>query len=131
MARVDYNKTMFCVAAIWNWLAAGVVLFATPLLHSRYGISVPFDPLGGQFFCMFVALFGYGYWLVARDPTRNEGIVILGVIGKVLVFALLMTYAITGRVQLAVALPTSIDALFAILFVEFLMSGRPVAAKSA
>lgn len=131
MTRANYDKVMFYTAAIWNWLAAAVVLFAAPMLSSRFGISIPFDPLGGQLFCMFVALFGYGYWLVARDPTRNDGIVVLGAVGKVLVFGLFMTYAIGGRIQLAVALPTSIDALFAILFVEFLMSQRALAAKTA
>lgn len=79
---------------------------------------------------MFVALFGYGYWLVARDPARNDGIIILGIIGKVLVFGLFMADAIAGRIQFAVALPTSIDALFAILFVEFLLSRRRMAATT-
>ena len=101
------------------------------MLRARLGIVMPFDPLGGQLFCMFVILFGYGYWLVARNPDTNLGIILLGVIGKILVFGLFMAYAFAGRIQFAVALPTSIDALFAILFIEFLMRHRAPAATRA
>ena len=127
MTRTNYDKAMFYVAALWNWLAAVVVLLITLIFHYGLGISVLLGPLGVQLFCMFVALFGYGYWLLARDTSRNDGIVILGVIGKVLVFGLFMAYAIAGRIQFAVAAPTSIDALFAILFVEFLLNERATA----
>lgn len=129
--RAGYDKTMLYVAAIWNWLAAAAVLFGAPMLRDRLGIVMPFDPLGGQLFCMFVILFGYGYWLVAREPNANQGIILLGVIGKVLVFGLFMAYAFAGRIQFAVALPTSIDALFAILFIEFLIRHRASPAATA
>ena len=129
--RGDYDRTMLYIAAIWNWFAAAVVLVAAPMLRSSFGIVMPFDALGGQLFCMFVAIFGYGYWLVAREPDANHGIILLGVIGKFLVFGLFMAYAIGRRIQFAVALPTAIDALFAILFIEFLMRHRRSAADFA
>jgi len=112
---------MFYVASAFNWMMAAAVLSGA---IAAVGISVPLDALGKELLCLFIAVFGYGYYLVGRDVTRNEGIVVLGIVGKVLFFGLLAGNAIAGRVPFRVLLPASGDLVFVILFFEFLLNGR-------
>jgi hypothetical protein len=114
---------MFYLAAIWNWIAASTFLFGASLM-SAMGISSPIDGLGKQLFCMMVAVFGLGYYLVARDLSLNRGIVILGIVGKLGVVALIIGNVVAGRVQFAFAVPILVDALFVILFAQFLRNYR-------
>jgi len=116
-----YYKAMFYVAAAFNWIMAAAVLSGA---IAMVGMSVPLDPLGKEVLCLFIAVFGYGYYLVGRDVTRNEGIVVLGIVGKILFFGLLAGNTIAGRVQYAVLLPASGDLIFVFLFFEFLLNGR-------
>jgi hypothetical protein len=122
MTRPRYYKAMFYAAAIFNWIAAAGAAFHA---SGALGISLQLDPLGRQLFALFVALFGYGYFIVGRDITRNEGIVWLGIIGKPLAFAVLLVHAIAGEVPFAVVIAGTGDLIFTILFIEFLRNGRP------
>jgi hypothetical protein len=130
MTRSSYYQRMFYAAAIFNWIAAATVIFGASTLQSL-GITTPFDPIGGQAFGIFAAVFGLGYYLVGRDITRNEGIVTLGIVGKALIFALFWAHAIAGQVQYSIAMMTISDAIFGILFVEFMLHGRNAAALSS
>ena len=121
MTRPAYYKWMFYVAAAFNWIMAAAVLSGANVV---LGIPLPLDVLGKELLCLFIAVFGYGYYLVGRDITRNEGIVVLGIVGKVLFFGLLTANAIAGRVPFRVLLPASGDLLFVVLFFEFLLNGR-------
>lgn len=121
MTRPAYYKAMFYVAAAFNWIMAAAVLSGA---IAMVGIAVPLDALGRELLCLFIAVFGYGYYLVGRDITRNEGIVVLGIVGKVLFFGLLTANAIAGRLQYAVLVPASGDLIFVVLFFEFLLNGR-------
>ena len=121
MTRPTYYKAMFYVAAAFNWIVAAAVLSGA---NVALGIPVPLDALGKELLCLFIAVFGYGYYLIGRDITRNEGIVVLGIVGKVLFFVLLAANAIVGRVQYAVLAPAAGDLLFVLLFFEFLLNGR-------
>jgi len=128
MSRLTYYKWMFYVAAIFNWLAAATVI-AKIVVPGLIPLDTPFNSFGGQTFALFAALFGYGYFLVARDPPRNEGIVELGIIGKLLTFGLFLVHAIAGTIPYALVIPTIGDAIFALLFLEFLLVGRAHLAK--
>jgi hypothetical protein len=121
--RTDY-KRMFYAAAIFNWLAAATVI-AKASCPSLIALDTPFDPFGGQLFGMLAAVFGYGYFLVGRDPARNEGIVWMGIIGKLLIFALFLAHAMAGTFPFVLVIPTIGDVIFAFLFLEFLLVGRP------
>jgi hypothetical protein len=50
--------------------------------------------------------------------------VILGIVGKLGVVALIMGNVFAGRVQFAFAVPILVDALFVILFAQFLRNYR-------
>ena len=123
MTRRTYYKRMFYAAAIFNWLAAATVI--AKACFPSIAMDTPFDQFGGQAFGLFAALFGYGYFMVGRDPARNEGIVWMGIIGKLLIFALFLGHAIAGTFPFVLVLPTLGDVIFAFLFLEFLLVGRP------
>ena len=125
MDNETYYRRMFYIAALWNWIATGTFLFGASLMSSM-GISAPIDGVGKQLFCMMVAVFGLGYYLVARDITRNRGIVILGIVGKLGVVVLIMGNVFAGSVQFSFAAPILVDALFVILFVQFLRNYQPM-----
>src|SRR5271169_6723863 len=124
MTRRTYYKRLFYGAAIFNWLAAATVI-AKASFPTLIAMDSPFDPFGGQVFGLMAAVFGYGYFLVARDPSRNEGIVWMGIVGKLLIFALFLTHAIAGTFPFVLVIPTLGDVIFAFLFLEFLLVGRP------
>ena len=123
MTRATYYPRMFYAAAIYNWLAAAASI-AKSLAPAAIPMDTPFDPFCAQVFGLMVAVFGYGYFLVARDVSRNEGIVWMGIIGKLLIFALFLTNAIAGRFPFVLMIPAVGDVIFAILFWQFLSGSR-------
>jgi hypothetical protein len=129
MTRPTYYKRMFYAAAIFNWLAAAATL-AKIALPSLIPIDSPFDPFGGQVFALMVAVYGYAYFLVGRDPTRNDGIVRMGIVGKLFIFVLFLAHAIGGTFPFALMIPAFGDVIFAFLFLEFLLAGRPGVAEA-
>jgi hypothetical protein len=129
MTRGTYYRRMFYAAGIYNWLAAATTIAKT-LIPSRVPIDSPFDPFGGQVFALMVAVFGYGYFLVGRDPARNDAMVQIGIIGKLLIFVLFLAYAIAGTFPLVLMIPACGDVIFAFLFLEFLLARRPHSAEA-
>jgi hypothetical protein len=123
VTRRTYYIRLFYAAAIFNWLAAATVI-AKAVSPSLIAIDSPFDPFSAQVFALFVAVFGYGYFLVSRDPGRNEGIVWMGIVGKLLTFLLFLGNAVAGNFPPVLLIPAAGDVLFAFLFLEFLLVGR-------
>jgi len=124
MTRRTYYKRMFYAAAIFNWLAAATVI-SKATFPSVIAMDSPFDAFGGEVFGLLAMVFGYGYFLVGRDPACNEGIVRMGIIGKLLIFILFLAHAMAGTFPFVLVIPTIGDVVFAFLFLEFLLVGRP------
>ncbi len=119
------QRGMFYSAAIFNWCAC--LLFFAPLgiasvlnlSHSVSSSSGPFE----QIALMAIALFGLGYWMVARDPDANRGIVLLGLIGKLAVVAIIFGhYFMVGDVNFNLAGLSIGDLLYSWFFLQFLRS---------
>ena len=100
------QRIMFYSAAIFNWCAC--LIFFAPLgiaasLDLSHSVAIndgPFD----QVALMAIALFGLGYWMVARNPDANRGIVLLGLIGKLAVVAIFFGhYFLVGDVNFNLA----------------------------
>src|SRR5271166_379702 len=123
MTRRTYYRRMFYAAAIYNCLATAATIAKT-VSPSHIPIGSPFDQFGGQVFASIVAVFGYGYFIVARDPARNEGLIQIGIVGKLLIFLLFLAYAIAGTFLFILMIPAVGDVIFAFLFLEFLLVGR-------
>lgn len=127
----DYYRKLFLVSAIWNFFMVFIFLFGESTMRSMTGVGTPFDPLGKQLIGGLILVFGIGYYIVSRDISRNEGIVLLGIIGKVMVVVLFTVHAALGNISFLLAAPTIVDLLFAVLFAEFLLRGRPALLTAA
>jgi small multidrug resistance pump len=78
-----YRVFFFC-AAIYNtfW---GIVIIFYPGLPFQYCEIAPLNyPFLMSGIGMFVGVYGYGYWVVAREPRKYPQLVIIGLMGKVL-----------------------------------------------
>ena len=92
----DTQRRMFQSAAFFNWLACLMLLPATGI--AAYLGFTPLMDNGpfGHMALMAIALFGYGYWMVSRDPVAHRGIIILGIIGKLGVVAVMFGHYFFG-----------------------------------
>jgi len=123
LEKTVYYKYMFIIGAIWN------LAVAIPLLIMSYIITTGLSTLGLIYYQAFlnsVILFGFGYYIVGRDINKNHGIVLLGIIGKILVFIFFLTYFILGIMTIFEVLAGTIDLIFACLFIEFLIKFEKV-----
>jgi hypothetical protein len=114
------SGALFYSAAIFNWIAAAV-LFAPFGVAQRLALApLPGDGLYEHIAVGAIAIFGLGYWWVARSPAANQGIVRLGIAGKLLVVAIVYVDAIFGAANLRMAALVSVDLLYAALFAQHL-----------
>ena len=74
---------MFVIGAIFA-LAVGIPIFILFLFYNP-GLT-PAGQLYNLFFRIATVLNGIGYYIVGRDINKNHGIVLLGIIGKIIIF---------------------------------------------
>jgi len=82
--EVRFYRRWFYAAAIYNaaWGTA-VVLFPETLLRIAHIKDAGAAPLA-QVIGMMVGVYAYGYYLLARDPTRYYGLIWIALAGKTL-----------------------------------------------
>lgn len=119
---------LFAVGAAWNFVIAISILVA-PLISLRllYGREPGADDsllaMLNRDFAFCVLLLGVGYGIVAFDPSRNHGLIWIGILGKLGVVAMFGQRWLTG-VATAWVLPAAAgDLVFAALFAWFLWRG--------
>lgn len=86
--------------ACYNVLA-GLGMIA--LYHEGFkmlGLAKPDMNLPIQLVGMMVALFGVGYWIVAKNPVENRNVLLLGFWSKLLGSVLAVPYVISGQLPL-------------------------------
>ncbi|MFZ5564061.1 MAG: hypothetical protein ACOZBW_08400 [Thermodesulfobacteriota bacterium] len=119
-------KKFFAIAGLWNFSFA-LPAFLMPALNFRlvYGFST------GDFYHLwlntvfFVAvfIFGIAYLMIAYNPPKNTGLIILGIIGKTSVGAgFYYLYAI-DRVTILPVLGGTGDLIFTLYFICYLVLG--------
>jgi len=112
----------FLAAAGFNFLMGGPIFFAP---HWSYRLAYIGEPAESTLrfwgdFGFAVLLIGVGYWIVARDVTRNRGIVWLGILAKAFDVVALSWRWSRGEAHPIVLLPAAVDGAFAVLFILFL-----------
>ncbi|GEM_PF-397457 len=121
-STVNLFRILFVVAALWNLLGAAFGYFNTAFTFQNFFGRELTDPLvfeiyQGAWGTTFVYFFGY--LIVAHNPFRHPGIVIVGGIGK-LGYAVkllqLFNAGLAGPVVLVVILG---DAFFVLTFVYY------------
>jgi hypothetical protein len=125
-ARTSYYRWLFLAAALWNALSAGAVLFILTNAKFRQELEFPgrADTISLQLLASCLFVFGLGYYWVSRELSRNRDLVKLGVIGKPLVFIVFFGHALTHEIPVRLVLPSIVDLLLGVLFLEFLLRTR-------
>lgn len=88
------RKTIYFLGALWNlgFALSGLALpgITMWLLFSSTEAITGVPPRTiFAFFWIAVGVFGIGYYLVSRDPDRNEAVIWTGCLAKVLIFLIL------------------------------------------
>ena len=122
MHRVEYYRYMFLASAFWNWAVAAILWFTYEPFFAYLGqdplrYAVPFQIAMGLIF-----VYGIGYYYLYKDQVANRPIAKLGVYGKMAVFILLSNAWAAGEIVFVLVIPGIVDLLFAVLFLEFLLS---------
>lgn len=69
----------------------------------------------------FIVGFGIGYFIVSRDVSKNHGIVVVGAFAKIVFFTDCVVTVALAQASAALIAFGSVDLLFAVLFIEFLL----------
>ena len=119
-------KKFFVIAGLWNFSFA-IPAFLMPAFNFRlvYGIHTnDFYHLWlNTAFFMVVFIFGVAYLMIAYDPPRNSGLIIMGIIGKTVVgISFYYLYAVDRVTALPVMGGTG-DLIFTFYFIFYLFMG--------
>jgi hypothetical protein len=115
-------RWLFGSAAIYNVSGGGALLFLRPSLQPLLGL----DPVAGTniptlyIACGFIILFGYAYFLLARDPVRYRPYIPLAVIGKAMVIVSLLVPWLAGQISWPLLAIGGGDPVYLVLFLLFL-----------
>ena len=115
-------RTMFVVGALWNLLGAIFGYFNTALTFQNFFGRELTDPL---IYAIYQGTWGttlvyfIGYLIVAYNPARHAGIVIVGGIGKVGFALKLLSLYLSGLAGPVVLIVIIGDFIFSLLFIYY------------
>jgi hypothetical protein len=131
--EIKMFRVLFIVAAIWNMIGAGFGYFNTAYTFTHFFGRELTDPL---IFAIYQGAWGttlvyfFGYLIVAKNPVKHSGIVIVGGIGKVgFAIKLLQLYlaGLAGPVVFVVIVGDFIfTALFLLYFYRLYRTGQSI-----
>ncbi len=127
-SRAKGFQLLFYVASAWNVAGAIMGLFFLDSLSRLAwpGTALLDDPISIQFAMMvfgLIGVLGVGYALVAFDPSRNRGLVLIAAVGKPIVLAFGLYYS-WGVGSAWLLLPAFGVVFFTASFWWFLVSTR-------
>ncbi|KAB2935156.1 MAG: hypothetical protein F9K24_00070 [Leptonema illini] len=118
-------RVLFVVAALWNAIGAASGYFQTADTFYNFFQRELSDPL---FYAIYKGAWGTtlvyiaGYLIVAKDPLRHTGIVIVGGLGKVGFAITLLNLYFAGLASSIVWVVIVGDVAFSILFLAYLIT---------
>ena len=116
-----HAKILFTIAALFNVSIGLTWLFAMPWFVATINMQpVPNDPVFIHLSAVVVLTFGWGYWRIAQDPVAHRNIIHLGIAGKTMVVMGMMYDFFTGATNWTLPLLVGGDAIFAMLFANYL-----------
>jgi hypothetical protein len=113
---------MFLASAFWNWVVAAILWFTYEAFFRYLGQGPLAYALPFQIALGMVFVYGIGYFYLYKDQVTNRQIAKLGVYGKTAVFTLLVNAWLAGEIVFVLVIPGIVDLIFAVLFLEFLIS---------
>jgi hypothetical protein len=122
-------RTFFIVAAVYDLVLGAVFFLAYGPIWELLELELPNNIAYIHLTAAFVFVQGVGYWIVARNPLANRGIVQMGIAYKFAFAALSFYYLAIGELLHPTFLVFGIlDVLFLIGFWWFLSQAREAAA---
>ena len=119
-------RKFFLIASLWNFsFVVPALLFPSLEVRLMYGFRTDdfYILFLNTTFFLTVLVFGIGYLIIAYDPGKNLGIVLLGIIGKTMVgIGFYYLYSI-DRVTLMPVFGGTGDLLFTLYFIYYLAKG--------
>jgi hypothetical protein len=130
MKNANYYKILFIIAGIWN-LGAGIICWIGGVLMPDVFFKMFNMPLPSSLFPFhamfwFIFAFGIGYIIVSRDINKNHGIILIGMLAKILFFIDCIITLILKEANIMLLGTGVVDLIFAILFIEFLLKAKNV-----
>ena len=113
----SYTRLLFISGAIFNLLAGLPFLIAPEFMAALMGLEL--NATAAMFLQLTFALvvvFGWVYWMIARDPVRNRPYILLGIILKLLVVAIFFGHWLSGNIPGHLPALASGDIFYALLF---------------
>lgn len=119
-------RRMFTLAALYNLALGFVFLVFFSRLMALFHMPVPPPEMAifHQMAILLAMVFGVGYQMVSRNPHRQKGIVVLGIIGKSVVFLLFLYHFAFSGLHAVIFLIGVGDLVFVVLFCKFLRFDR-------
>jgi len=123
--EITFFKAVFIVSAIWNLIGAFFGYFNTAYTFQGFFNKALTDPL---FYAIYQGAWGttlvyfIGYLMVAYNPLKHTGIVIVGGIGKIGFAISLLKFYLAGLAGPIVFVVIAGDFVFALLFLYYFFS---------
>ena len=124
----EWIRPLFMFAAAYDFILGVLFLVAYPAVYAAFDVTLPNHPAYIQFSASVVAIFGIGFWYVARAPERNRDIIKLGVLLKLTYSTVVLIWWFRGQMPLMWVPFAWIDLAFLAAFVASLRA-LPAAAE--
>jgi hypothetical protein len=125
--RIRYYHAIFYSGAVFNVLVAATFVFAFGWLYKLLGgdvvPDVPLLHLFTDLMGLAILLFSPVYFFAGRwlEKAESNLLITLGVVGKILFFAIVLGYAVADLTAWGLVAVGVIDLLYAALFIECLL----------
>jgi len=123
--EITFFRSLFIVSAIWNLIGAIFGYFNTAFTFNGFFNRELTDPL---FYAIYQGAWGttlvyfIGYLIVAKNPLKHTGIVIVGGIGKIGFAISLLKFYLAGLAGPVVFVVIAGDFVFSLLFLYYFIS---------
>ncbi|MBI5710390.1 MAG: hypothetical protein HZC42_08825 [Candidatus Eisenbacteria bacterium] len=118
-------RPLFLLAAAYDLILGVVFLVAFKVIYARFDIALPNHPAYVQLNAALIAIFGIGFWFVARAPERNRDLIKLGILLKLAFAVTVLSYWFRHAIPDMWAPFAWADLAFAVAFVAALAALRP------
>ena len=127
----EWIRPLFYVAALYDIVlgAAFVAVFKPVMTH--FNVPLPNHDAYVQLPAAMIAIFGVGFWFVARAPERNRDIIKLGIMLKLAYAGIILAWYARGMMPVMWVPFAWADLAFMVLFVAALRALRTVPPPAA
>ncbi len=122
-------KTLFLIAALYDIILGLVFGLLFKTVYTAFGVELPNHAGYIQLAAAYIFTFGVGFYLVYKDPVKNQAIIVLGVLMKLLFVVVVFGHLLIDSVP-AFYIPFAIiDILFLLLFLYSQSAIKKLAVK--